>query len=77
MVRHNDEPFTLYGLLAESIETSESKLSNFHFTPRAGFSDGKPVRIEDVIFSYETLKARGRPTIDIIMGKSRLWAPCA
>ena len=62
MVRHNDEPFTLYGLLAESIETNEDR-SSVIFTLRqeARFSDGKPVRIEDVIFSYETLKERGRP----------------
>lgn len=62
MVRHNDEPFTLYGLLAESIETAEDRSSvTFTLRQEARFSDGKPVRIEDVIFSYETLKARGRP----------------
>ena len=62
MVRHNDEPFALYGLLAESIETSEDRSAvTFTLRKEARFSDGKPVRIEDVIFSYETLKARGRP----------------
>lgn len=62
MIRHNDEPFTLYGLLAESIETAEDRSAvTFTLRKEARFSDGKPVRIEDVIFSYETLKARGRP----------------
>ena len=62
MVRHNDEPFTLYGLLAESVETAEDRSAvTFTLRKEARFSDGMPVRAEDVIFSYETLKERGRP----------------
>lgn len=62
MGRSWDEPFALYGLLAESIETPEDR-SWVEFTLResARFSDGSPVRVEDVIFSYELLGTQGHP----------------
>lgn len=60
--RSRDEPFTLYGLLAESIETPEDRAwVEFTLRPEAKFSDGSPVTVADVIFSWETLKARGLP----------------
>ncbi|NKX36798.1 ABC transporter substrate-binding protein [Rhodobacteraceae bacterium R_SAG4] len=60
MGRSYDEPFSLYGLLAESIETPEDR-SWVEFTLReeARFSDGSPVTVEDVIWSYETLGTKG------------------
>ncbi|WP_416368411.1 extracellular solute-binding protein [Tritonibacter mobilis] len=60
MGRSYDEPFSLYGLLAESIETPEDR-SWVEFTLReeARFSDGTSVTIEDVIWSYETLGTEG------------------
>jgi peptide/nickel transport system substrate-binding protein len=60
MGRSWDEPFTLYGLLAESVTTPEDR-SWVEFTLReeARFSDGTPVTVEDVIWSYETLGAIG------------------
>ncbi len=62
MGRSYDEPFSLYGLLAESIETPEDR-SWVEFTLReeARFSDGSPVTIEDVMWSYETLGTVGHP----------------
>ncbi|OED48017.1 ABC transporter substrate-binding protein [Rhodobacteraceae bacterium (ex Bugula neritina AB1)] len=62
MGRSWDEPFTLYGLLAESIEVSQDR-SWVEFTLRkeARFSDGNPVTAEDVIWSYETLGTKGHP----------------
>jgi peptide/nickel transport system substrate-binding protein len=62
MGRSFDEPFTLYGLLAESIETDDAR-SFVEFTLREGatFSDGSPVTIEDVVWSYETLATKGSP----------------
>lgn len=62
MARAYDEPFSLYGLLAESIETPEDR-SWVAFTLReeARFSDGKPVRVEDVLFSHRLLRDKGRP----------------
>jgi len=56
MGRSLDEPFTLYGLLAESIEVSPAGDSvEFVLREEARFSDGSPVTVEDVIWSYETL----------------------
>ncbi|NVK13936.1 MAG: ABC transporter substrate-binding protein, partial [Rhodobacteraceae bacterium] len=62
MSRSWDEPFTLYGLLAESIEVPEDR-SWVEFTLRqeARFSDGSPVTVDDVIWSYETLGTKGHP----------------
>lgn len=60
--RSYDEPFTLYGVLAESVETAPDR-SWVEFTLReeARFSDGSPVTVEDVIWSYETLGTVGHP----------------
>lgn len=62
MARGLDEPFTLYGLIAESIEVPEDRSAViFHLNPKARFSDGQPVTADDVIFSWELLKEKGRP----------------
>lgn len=62
MGRSYDEPFTLYGLLAESVMTDAAR-SYVEFTLReeARFSDGSPVTVEDVIWSFETLGVAGNP----------------
>src|SRR5690625_4830008 len=62
MARSYDEPFTLYGLLAESVETPPDR-SWVEFTLReeARFSDGSPVTAEDVIWSIRTLGTEGHP----------------
>lgn len=60
MGRSWDEPFSLYGLLAESVETDEDRRwVEFTLRPEARFSDGSPVTIEDVIWSYEILGTVG------------------
>lgn len=60
MGRSLDEPFTLYGILAESIEVPENRSwVEFTLNPAAKFSDGSPVTVEDVIWSYETLGTEG------------------
>ena len=62
MARSYDEPFSLYGLLAESVETDEARSwVEFTLRPEARFSDGSPVTVEDVIWSYETLGTGGNP----------------
>lgn len=62
MGRSWDEPFTLYGLLAESVEVAEDdSWVEFTLRPEARFSDGSPVTVEDVIWSYETLGTEGHP----------------
>ncbi len=62
MGRSLDEPFTLYGLLAETVETGPNReWVEFTLRPEAAFSDGTPVTVEDVIWSYETLGTKGHP----------------
>src|SRR3954454_6871165 len=62
MVRGNDEPFTLYGLLAQSVETDDVRsYVTFRIDPRARFSDGQPVLADDVLFSWALLREKGRP----------------
>lgn len=62
MARGLDEPFTLYGLLAESINIAEDGMAvSFNLNPAAAFSDRKSVTAEDVINSFELLKTKGRP----------------
>lgn len=60
LTRSMDEPFTLYGLLAERIEVPEDRSwITFHLNPKARFQNGAPVTVEDVVFSWELLKEKG------------------
>ncbi|MBV7393267.1 extracellular solute-binding protein [Mameliella sediminis] len=62
MGRNYDEPFALYGLLAESIDVGPNReWVEFVLRPEAEFSDGSPVTVEDVMWSYETLGTKGHP----------------
>lgn len=64
LARGQDEPFTLYGLLARSVETDDERsYVAFRLDPRARFSDGKPVLAEDVLFSWQLLRDHGRPNL--------------
>ncbi|WP_370689332.1 extracellular solute-binding protein [Cypionkella sp.] len=60
--RSYDEPFSLYGVLAESVDTDDAR-TYVEFTLRKGarFSDGSPVSVEDVIWSFEKLGVEGSP----------------
>lgn len=62
MVSGDDEAFTMYGLLAETLEWPEDRswvIFNLH--PEARWHDGKPVTADDVIFSFNILVEQGRP----------------
>ncbi|KAB0570754.1 MULTISPECIES: extracellular solute-binding protein [Brucella] len=62
MQRSRDEPFTLYGLLAEKVAVDpERKWVEFTLNPKAKWSDGEPVTVDDVIFTYDILTEKGRP----------------
>jgi peptide/nickel transport system substrate-binding protein len=62
MGRNYDEAFSLYGLLAESIDTDSGRTYvEFTLRPEARFSDGSPVTVDDVMWSMETLGTQGNP----------------
>ncbi|MGJ4947336.1 extracellular solute-binding protein [Bradyrhizobium sp. HKCCYLS20291] len=70
LARGNDEPFTLYGLLARSVETDDNRTYvTFRLDPRARFSDGQPVLADDVAFSWSLLRDHGRPNHRQYYGK--------
>jgi microcin C transport system substrate-binding protein len=53
-----DEPFSMYGLLAEDVSLADDGLSvTFRLRPQARFSDGTPVTAQDVKFSFDTLRS--------------------
>ncbi len=58
-VSSDDEPFSMYGLLADDIRFAGDALSiTFHLNPRARFWNGDPVTAEDVRHSFEVLTGR-------------------
>lgn len=64
MVRAEDEPDAVYGLLAKSVRRNREKTYyEFVLREEACFHDGSPLTAEDVLFSYEILKAEGHPLI--------------
>ena len=62
MVDSADEAFSQYGLLAETIETPKDRSwVAFTLRPEARWHDGKPVTVEDVIYTFELLTKKGTP----------------
>ncbi len=61
-VQSDDEPFSEYGLVAETIEIpADRSWVAFTLRPQARFHDGSPITVEDVIWTFEALKTKGRP----------------
>ena len=70
MARAYDEPFTLYGLVARAVETDRQRsYVTFYLNPAAKFSDGMPITVEDVLFSWQLLRDKGRPNHRIYYAK--------
>ena len=64
-----DEPFSMYGLVAESISLPEDRSwVIFKIRTEAKFHDGNPIRVEDVIWTLNTLKAKGHPFFKFYYG---------
>ncbi len=62
MFRSRDEPFTMYGLIAEHVEWPDDRSwIEFTLNPIAKWSDGKPITVEDVIFTFNLLAEKGLP----------------
>jgi microcin C transport system substrate-binding protein len=70
MTRSVDEPFSLYGLIAEKVDLAPDFSSiTYYINPAARFHDGTPITAEDVKFSYEMLKEQGLPRYRQFYGK--------
>ena len=62
MKANADEPFSLYGLIADSIDVSADKTQvTFTINPKAKFNDGSDITSADVGFSFDILKQHGLP----------------
>lgn len=60
--RSQDEPFSLYGLVAESIDMDPARRSiAFTLHRDARFADGEPITAEVLHWSWQTLRDKGRP----------------
>lgn len=71
LARGYDEPFTLYGLLADRVTTDGPRtFVTFGINPAARFADGKPVTPDDVIYSWELLRDKGRPNFRTYYAKA-------
>ena len=70
LARSADEPFTLYGLVAERLEVPDDRSSiTFHLNPKARFADGRALTTADVAFSHDLLRRKGRPYMRSHYGK--------
>ena len=68
MARAQDEPDAVYGLVAESAEVADDRMSvTFYLRPEARFRDGTPVTAADVAFTLETLKQKGHPRYQLAL----------
>ncbi|PWC44843.1 extracellular solute-binding protein [Azospirillum sp. TSO22-1] len=73
LARAQDEPFSLYGLLAESVEVPDDRSSVvFRLNPKARWHDGTPVTADDVLFSYEVQRQYGTPNRRLFYAKVAL-----
>jgi microcin C transport system substrate-binding protein len=62
MTRGEDEPATVYPLVAESADLAADRMSVLYaLNPKARFHDGSPITPADVVWSFETLRDKGAP----------------
>lgn len=63
MVQSTDEPYSLYGHIANDISLAKNKRSvTFKLNPLARFSDGSPILAKDVKISFDMIKSdKGHP----------------
>lgn len=70
MMRSRDEPFSMYGLLAETVEWDDARtFIQFNLNPKARWSDGQPVTADDVIFTFELMRDKGAPPFSTRLNK--------
>ncbi|MEQ1789291.1 MAG: extracellular solute-binding protein [Rickettsiales bacterium] len=67
MVASQDEPQTMYGLIASSVDLAEdNSTAEFVLRKEAKFHDDSPITADDVVFSFTTLKEKGDPVYKIM-----------
>lgn len=67
MTASYDEPQTYYGLIASDIEiAADRSYADFTLNPNARWHDGKPITVDDVIFSYHALREKGHPVYRVM-----------
>lgn len=70
MARSKDEPFTVYGRLAETVEMPvDRSWIIFNLRSEAKWADGEPITAEDVAFTHHLLLNKGRPNIRLFYSK--------
>ncbi len=68
--RSLDEPYTIYGLIAQQMERDPDGLwVRFYLNPKARFSDGTPITAQDVAFTYNTLMTQGSLSYRMLYGE--------
>ena len=68
-VRAEDEPATAYGLVAQSMEMPKDRTwVLYHLRPEARFNDGSPITADDVLWTFNTLREKGRPLYRVYYG---------
>jgi len=72
LIQSYDEPFTMYGLIAETITVPKDRSwVIFKIRKEAKFHDGSPIRVEDIIWTLNTLKEKGHPFFKFYYGNVR------
>lgn len=70
MVPSLDEPQTLYGLIAESVEVAEDySWVEFTLNPKARWHDGTPITADDVVFTFTILPEKGDPSFKVALAQ--------
>ena len=67
MVRSSDEPNSAYGLIAETVTyPTDNKWVEFTIRDTARWNDGKPLTVDDVIYSYELIRDKSAPSFQVV-----------
>lgn len=68
MERAADEPDSMYGLVAKTADiAADGKSITFALRAEAKFSDGSQLTADDVVFTFDTLKAKGHPQYRLLL----------
>jgi microcin C transport system substrate-binding protein len=69
MVQADDEPFSMYGLIAQTIDVAPDRSRvTFTLNPAAIWHDGNPITADDVAWTFNTLMTHGAPFFKAYFG---------